>query len=250
MDHQYYANAIFAADGEGAPKPLVSAGVGDYTIEDAYQVQSAYIKAKSENVVVAGYKAAVTGEAAQQSFGLHEPAGGVLFAPGATAPGARLSLSGFNRLVLETEFGFRLNAAVSEALSDPTGLVAEIHLMVELADAGFTGKQTGFDLIAGNVASCGFIEGPVVAVGANIDATPVSLERDGARLFAGHGRDALGGQMRALGWLINKVVSLGYTIRPTDILMTGALGGAAPGAAGHHVARFGDLGSIEFDVAD
>lgn len=249
MDYQKHGEAICEADLTGAPKPLVSAAEGDYGLEDAYGVQSAYISAKSATVAISGYKGAVTAEAAQKAFGLGEPAAGVLFAPGKLGPGMSKQLSDFNRLMLETEFGYRLSGDVSEPIDDATDLIAEVHLMIELADAGFEGKQTGVDLIAGNAASSHYIEGPAIAArGAALDAAAVSLARDGETLFAGAGADALGGQMRALTWLINKTVGLGRTVRADHILMTGALGGAAPGAAGRYLARFGDLGTIEFDL--
>ena len=248
MDHAKYGEAIRAADAEGALKPRVSVDEGDYGVDDAYGIQSAFITAKATGVPVSGFKGAVTAAAAQQAFGLHEPAAGVLFAPGKLLPGVQKPLADFNRLMLETEFGYRLGRAVSEPVDDASDLVAEVHLMIELADAGFDGKQTGVDLIAGNVASSHYIEGPLVDGAAALDDTPVSLSRDGETLFAGHGRDALGGQMQALTWLINKTVSLGRSIGPDDILMTGALGGAAPGEVGRYVAQFGELGSIEFEL--
>ena len=248
MDYGKHGEAIRAADAAGALKPRVSAVEGDYGLDDAYGVQSAYVAAKSADVPVSGFKGAVTAAAAQQAFGLGEPAVGVLFAPGKLAPGVSKPLVDFNKPMLETEFGYRLNRAVSEPVDDATGLVAAVHLMIELADAGFDGKQTGVDLIAGNVASSHYIEGPEIDASAALDDAAVSLSRDGETLFAGEGRDALGGQMQALTWLINKTVALGRTIGTDDILMTGALGGAAPGATGHYVAQFGDLGSIEFDL--
>ena len=249
MDYQEYGDAMCKADLAGAPKPLVSAAEGEYSLHDAYGVQSAFVAAKSASVAVSGYKGAVTAEAAQKAFGLSEAAAGVLFASGKLAAGMSKPLGEFNKLMLETEFGYRLSGDVSEPIEDASELVSEVHLMIELADAGFEGKQTGVDLIAGNAASSHYIEGPVVTASvAELDAAAVSLMREGETLFTGAGADAMGSQMQALTWLINKTVALGRTVSADHILMTGALGGAAPGAAGHYVAQFGELGTIEFDL--
>ena len=54
------------------------------------------------------------------------------------------------------------------------------------------------------------------------------MSRNNERLSEGCATDAMGGQITALCWLINKVLKCGYTLERTS-LITGALGGPQPG---------------------
>jgi 2-keto-4-pentenoate hydratase len=57
-------------------------------------------------------------------------------------------------------------------------------------------------------------------------------------------------QWQALRWLINQTVSLGYTIKAGQLLMTGLIGGIHPARPGAHLADFGAAGCIAFEIVD
>lgn len=228
-----------------------SHAIGTFDLDRAYELQRAYVKDWQNRDSIAGFKAAVTAPPMQKAFGLPGPVTSVLFAKGKRHNNATLNASDYRGLLVETELCFRLNTAIGEpvnSLADLKPLVASIAPAFELADPGFgKAKFTGEDLVATNIACGGWIEGPVFDwQAAELDAIEVILKRDGETLHEAPAGSVMDGQWPALLWLVNQTVGQGYTISPDQLLLTGAIGAAHPGQAGHYTAEFGAAGSIEF----
>ena len=235
--------------------PLPSQSLGAFDLERGYELQRKYVKHWQTRDSIGGFKAAVTAPAMQKAFGLPGPVTSVLFAKGARQNNSTVPGDSYRNLRVETELSYRLNANVSETLTNTNqvrSLVARCSPTFELADLGF-GEQnfTGEDLVATNIACGGWIEGDAFNwQAADLDAIEVKLELDGEVLHEDAAGSVIDGQWQALLWLINQTVAQGYTITPDHVLLTGAIGAAHPGQSGHYKADFGDAGCIAFQLAD
>ena len=121
---------------------------------------------------------------------------------------------------------------------------------IELPDLNFGDLKglKGVDLIAANVSATQFIVGEKKDKALDLDSVNVVLTHDGKAANQGRGADAMGSQWNAALWLVNTMVSKGWTIRPGNVLLTGALGNMIPGKPGQYMADFGELGIIEFEI--
>lgn len=253
MNVERLAGSLYKAYAAGELLSVPSGTELDFDLADAYAVQGAYVRLRLTEESVGGFKAGATAPAPQKAFGLTEPITGVLYQSGHRKPGATLRLSDFRALMLEVELGFRVGRAIRDLPADVDVLREHIDAcmpMVELAEIPYGGaKFTGPDLIAGNSASCAFIEGPEPDWrGADINAVQVRFSRDGELLHEAPASDVMGDQWQALKWLVGRIVEQGYVLEPGHILMTGSIGAAHPGRPGNYLADFGTFGQIGFEV--
>ena len=242
------ANALFTPPSAGcaADAPL--------SMTDALAIQRSFVELHATIDDIEGYKSAANALALQTALGLSEPIVGALFARGERKPGDRIERTTYRTLLIETELGFR----VARPIDTPVASLAELRSamstcvpMIELADPGFGRTRfTGLDLIAANSAAAGFICGkPHRADQLDVNALHIRLSRDGATLHEARSGELMGNQWQALLWLVNKVIDTGYVIKPGQLFMTGALGGAHPATPGEYLAEFGALGEIRFHVS-
>ena len=82
----------------------------------------------------------------------------------------------------------------------------------------------------------------------DLNAVTVTLSLDGQEINRGKGIDALGDQWQAALWLVNTMVAQGWTMEPTNVIITGALGKMVPGKPGKYVADYGSFGKISFEI--
>ena len=246
---QESADRIVAALAAGELRPILSAE-SPLDLDSAYEIQAKVVA--QSGMTIAGFKAALSNEAGQKALGVSEPVFGVLPKAGEGVSGGSFNLGDLHGPVIETEIGYRVGAAISapvtpEAVWDYLDKAIPVF---EIADPAFApdGSRTGADLVAVNSAAAAFVPGDAAASTDDLDAVRVVMSRDDEKLSEGVGTDAMGGQIQAVCWLINKAVAHGYTLEPGQLLMTGALGGPQPGQPGHYVGDYGAFGRIEFDL--
>jgi len=233
--------------------PLVSSVKPDLSIEQAYVVQSLYVKQRLVDEKLAGFKAGLTALAGQQKFKLNQALAGVLFARGDLSAIASVKLSEFKRLMLETEIGFEVGKAITGPITHSVELkqcIKAVLPVIELPDLGFTGKPTGVDIVAANVGAAAFIKGQPITDFANLDLNQltVHLRKEDQVMNVGQGNDALGDQWKAALWLVNKMVASGWVLEPGQFFITGAMGKMIKAEPGNYQADFGELGQISFSI--
>ena len=249
------SNALVDAHKQGKLLPLVSTLDPNLDEAMAYKVQKEYVTKRLQGDTVAGFKAGLTTAAGQKKFGVSGPVAGVLYGSGKLTGSPVIYSQGFAALMVETEIAFQ----AGRAITTPVKSVAELKRAfrsalpsIELPDMNFVTMKgfRGVDLIAANVSAAGFIAGNKTAIRPTFDpnACDVTLTRNGEKVNTGKGRDALGDQWEALRWLVNTSIANGWTVKPGDIFMTGALGNMIPGKPGKYVADFGKLGKIAFEI--
>lgn len=239
------------------PLPLVEVAAGDKTEANAYKVQALLVEALlTENKdSVVGYKAGVTAAAQMQRFGAPGPASAPLFKSGLVEiadPATPVRIKPFKGIMLETEFAFKTAKPIDAPVKDEAELkplFASVHPTIEVPQVFFADmSRVGFfDLTAAAIGSKSFVVGSAQPLDADLDAMKVTLTCNGTVVNEGTGNEALGGQWKALLWLVNNVLNQGGKIEAGQYFLTGALGKMIPAAPGDYKAEY-PFGTVLFTV--
>jgi 2-keto-4-pentenoate hydratase/acetyl esterase/lipase len=255
----YARSYLKARDANAGAIPRFSTALRAGDLGQAFAVQRRIVNdATSHGAVIAGYKAAFTTVAEQKASNMKQPAFGVLFKGGRidAAADPAIALDAKHPILVQTEIGYVIANDIGtklrvprQALTSVEGIIPVVELAANVTS--LTGGSTGgLNAIAVNVGSGQYLVGTMVApkVIENPDAIAVSLQRDGQQLNAATGADSKDGQVRTLMAVINQIIEHGRVIHRGDIVTTGALGGAKPGAQGRYTADFGPLGTLRFKL--
>ena len=254
--HEECAQKIIESHRSGKQVVNPSQTKPDLTVAEAYRVAGVLAdELVRQGGPVAGYKAALTGKAAQEKFGVTEPAYGILTQAMVISPGATIKRTDFQRLFLEVEIGLYLGRDINAPLAnekEARDAVEAFAPAVELPDLRFSDMKTvnGPDIIADNAGAAAVIIGPKVNLEPpeSVDGIETSLSCNGETINTGKAADAMGGQYKALLWLANSVVERGGALKKGTFVITGATGKMLPGKPGRYKAEYGALGTIEFTV--
>ncbi len=233
--------------------PLLSQTDSRLDISQAYEIQKKYVTMRLDGDSIAGYKAGLTTPGAREKFRVSESVAGVLYRSGKKSGSPLILSEAFARPMIETEIAFYVKRAINQRICYVEDLKSHIGAVlpaIELPDLNFADLKAlkGVDLIAANVSATQFIVGNKKNKAMDLDAVNVVLTRNGETVNEGKGSDAMGSQWEAVMWLVDTMVSKGWTIKPGDVLLTGALGNMIPGKPGLYKADFGKLGVIEFEI--
>jgi 2-keto-4-pentenoate hydratase len=248
--------AIVEAHRSGRMVPNPSTTDANLTVAGAYKIQEEVVGLEEKKLGPrVGFKAGLTGEAAQKKFGVTEPAYGVLMKEMMLEPGAVITASNYRRLFIEVEIALFIGKDITRALADEDEAKAAIEAVasaIELPDIRLADmkKLKGSDIIADNVGAAVVIIGPKIGLSdlADIDSIAIGLDKDGQTINQGQATDALGGQFKALMWLSKAITSRGGEIKKGQFVITGALGKMLPAKPGKYIAHYGELGEIAFTV--
>lgn len=230
-----------------------SARYKSLSTERAYQLQKAFVRNRvAHGVTMVGFKAGMTTPETQAIFGINSPITGVLIEPPLQGSNIILSLDQAHDLRVEQEIAFRVSEVISSKVDDVESLkdyFDAIAPAVELPDLNFIASEfNGLDVIANNAMAYKLIIGQWRESSRDLDTVPTTLYCDERLLINQSSSKVLEGQWDALLWMVNHVISQGYTIQPGHILLTGAINGMHKATACHYTADFGALGVIRFIV--
>ena len=210
----------------------------DVDVDAAYRIQANAV-AGSFGGQIAGYKAGLTNRAMQHRFDADQPVLGVLPEAGRLGPDA--VVRAVPGLKIEVEIGFLVGA---------DGAPATMFAAIELPRLDYANAKaiTLPDVIASDVSAYRYIVGPSAVPDPDVRQTEVSLDKDGARVFAAFASDAMDDPGKSYDWTIGKARSLGLPVQRGMIVITGALGRVVDATPGVYVAHYGGLGEIKFTI--
>lgn len=221
-------------------------------INNAYAQQRVFLANIQDKRI--GYKIAFSSEVSQKTFGLTEPAFGILFQSMQVKPNSVLLLKDFTQLRLENEIAFILGGDVPEKVRSIDMLkpfVESVAPAIEAPDFHFpkTQQTHGFNIIACNCIASRFLLGKKsFPENVDIDRVTVTFKRNGEIFDKGSAANVFGSPWKALLWLVNELPKYGFRLKKDDIVLTGAMGKMTPASVGHHKASFDSFGEIEFDI--
>lgn len=191
-------------------------------------------------------------------FAEHVPLVGTLWEPMIRPSGTVLDQEEWVRGFVEGELAFRFNSDVTspQTADQIRGLVSDVAPSAELPDFPFGDMPLNetpiLDVIADNGIARGLVLGnfiPVTEVA--VDSITMTGTRDGAPVLAGSASDVTGGShWDALALAVELLLANGRDIRSGDVIITGTLGDPSPMTPGTYVLDFGELGRVDFTVAD
>lgn len=250
-----WADIIRTEQARGNALPRLSDLVPGFTLDEAYAVQHALVAALRGQRAVGGYKAGFTNPATRARFGLNGPVTGVLFADGAYGDGDAIPLSRFRHAMLEVELGFVLRSPIRrpmKSVDDLATYVREVVPVVELPDLDYDQPErlSGVDIVATNLSAAAYVSGRPLRLAslAAANRLTVSLQRGGEVVDEGQARNAMGDQLGALLWMVNRLQADGWPLEAGHLLITGTLGRMLPAAPGHYRVSYGKAGSLAFDL--
>lgn len=231
------AQALLDARTSGTPRGSVASEYALTDLTAAYAVQHALIARQLGAARPAGYKLGLTDPRARAALGVPEPLRGVLLAANEYSDGATLRHADFIAPRLEIEVAMRLACDIEQPLADRAALVAALEGVMpalEVCDSAFDGwPKSLVDAIADNLSSGVHVLGQPVAVDSlSLDDLAVALKLNGEPVGSGNTASCMGNPLDAALWLINQMVAAGQSLRAGDVIMTGALAGMQPVAAG------------------
>ncbi len=233
---------------------------GPFSIERAYQIQDLVAEELSKRLgAVSGYKVAYASKAAQEQFGVDEPASGPLFRLQRVPSGTKLPISAFMEITLETEIAFTIGKRIDQQIRDVKELkkdVKWVHAAFDVGDYRFVSgptRPTPQDAIAAGVGAHFHVLGPAVAPAeVDVDAITLKLMRNGQTVAESPATNVMGSPWNSLMWLANKLVKTGKTLEPGDVVISGT---AAPAfrtrgnkIRGRYRGECGDLGTVTLTI--
>jgi 2-keto-4-pentenoate hydratase len=235
-------------------EPLLSHMRPDLTLGDAYTLQRAYILRLPGEEQVGGFKAGLMTALLQKQFHAKNPVTGVLLKSGRHKNGDNVSWTGYRRMMIETEIAFIVSESIQRPLKSVASLRKHIGAVApafDLPNLSFSQpeKATLIDIVADNLGAKSYVIGeeqPLDKI--KLDDIKVTLHRDGQVYDTGDVRNLPNGALQAALWLVNSVITRGYTVPKGQVLLTGALGKMLPAEPGSYDADFGELGKLAIVV--
>jgi 2-keto-4-pentenoate hydratase len=254
------ADVIFAAISNGQPIPVINAPEAFRTADNAYAVQKILfdkILAARKGEAIAGIKGALTAPAQMKRFESDIPALAPLLKSGLTETNddSLVEFKSFKGMMLEVELTFKTAVPITEPVKDEAALktlFASVHPSIEIPQLYFAdmSKVKFFEIVEAGVGSKKFFVGPAFKPGdVDVDNVNVKLLCDGSAVNEGKSADALGGQWKALLWIVNNTLAHGYTLDAGQYIMTGALGSMIPAKPGVYKADYG-FAALNFKVSE
>ncbi len=224
---------------------------------EAYSFQEDYVHALlSEGEKLSGYKLGFT-PIGPRPFGAPSPIYGRLFESLQFKNSDTVSISetfATGAQGVELAIRFSQNALFQTSdfpLPDTTilSLIEAVAPALENPDLAFAGEFNYLDIIAQNTGSRFYVLGDFVTLdqlSGSIDDIQVTVTKDGETVLEGSTSDALGSQLKAIEFLLQRLAERRISVKKGQILTTGSIGGDLGLEPGTFIANFGELGQVSF----
>ncbi|GLI93687.1 2-keto-4-pentenoate hydratase [Methylocystis echinoides] len=211
-----------------------------------------------------GWKIAATSEVGQAHIQVSGPLAGRLLSGQVLENGAEVPFAGNRMRVAEPEFAFRMGRdlpprATDYSTEEVLAAVAGLHPSLEMPDSRFAvfTRAGEAQLIADNACTRHFVFGPAAPdlwreIDLRAHALQGQVETASGRRWTrdGRGEAVLGDPRVALAWLVNRLSSLGVTLKAGQAVTTGTCMPPLEIEAGDAVrADFGPLGQVALRVS-
>ncbi|NNU94231.1 4-oxalocrotonate decarboxylase [Geobacillus sp. NFOSA3] len=225
---------LFLAEKHGKAIPKLVDRYPELDVHLAYEVQNRLIerKCRDEGTKIVGWKLGLTSKAKQEMMGVHEPTYGVLLENMQLKSDGSISLKTLIHPKIEPEIAF----IFKEELKGPGVTVAEvlqktayIAPALEIIDSRYQNFSfTLADVIADNSSSSRFILGERFTKydGEDLSLIGMVFKKNGAIVSTSAGASVMGHPVRAIAWMVNKLSRYDQSVKPGEVVLSGALTGA------------------------
>ncbi|PSJ60926.1 2-oxo-hept-4-ene-1,7-dioate hydratase [Pseudaminobacter soli (ex Li et al. 2025)] len=237
---------------------LLSLKHPEMTMDDAYAVQSAWVKQKiADGRKVIGWKIGLTSKAMQYALNIDIPDSGVLFDDMMFEDGATIPKERFIQPRIEAEIAFVMKAPLSgpnvtvfdvlNATDYVTPALEILDTRILRVDPETKKARTIVDTISDNAANAGIVIGGRAMRPQEVDMRWMGaiVSRNAEVEETGLGAGVLNHPARGIAWLANRLAAYGESIEAGQIVLAGSF--IRPVEARHGdtiVADFGPYGTI------
>lgn len=236
----------------------------DMTMDDAYSVQSAWVKRKREEDGdhVTGYKIGLTSRAMQMAMNIDTPDFGVLLNSMDFPNRGTINASDFCDPRIEVELAFVMKErlfgdelSVEEVLDATDYVVPALELIAARSfrtdpETGYT--RTVLDTISDNAANAGYVLGDE-----RFDARSIDLRWSGAILYVngeveetGLAAGVLDHPAKGISWVCKRFAPHGIALEPGQVVLSGSFTRPVVAKNGDRfVADYGSLGTVEINFS-
>ena len=210
----------------------VSEGLTSATEAYAIQHRWSELRAARGDAVI-GRKIGLTSKPMQEQMKVSEPDYGSIWASRYfPAPGGRAEIPAetFIQPLAEAELAFLFGRALGGTDVTPIEVLAAtdaIAVSVEIIDSRINDWRIKLvDTVADNASYGGMTVGPWQPAlrYADLSTFGMVVHHGGSRAVEAVGAAALGHPARSVAWLVNKLGTLGVSLQPGDIVLSGSLG--------------------------
>ena len=257
MDITKAAEALLEAYRSGVPIAPLTETFGDFTVEQAYQVQLYQVAHwQRDGRTIKGHKVGLTSGPMRRQMGVDESDFGHLTDAMFHLDAAPIDLGRYLQPRIEPETAFVLGRGLAGPGVTAAAAAAAVDFVLpalEIIDSRISDwKITLPDTIADNASSGGVVLGskPTKLAGLDLALTGCLLAKDGRIIDTGAGGAVLGNPLNALVWLANTIAAHGVALEPGDIVLPGSITASVPVSSGQTVtASFAALGSVTASFA-
>lgn len=252
------AKALDEAEKSRIQTGLLSLKHPEMTMDDAYAVQSAWVKQKiARGRRVIGWKIGLTSKAMQYALNIDIPDSGVLFDDMMFEDGATIPADRFIQPRIEAEIAFVMkaplagpNVSVFDVLNATDYITPALEILdtrILRADPETKKARTIVDTISDNAANAGIVIGGRAMRPQDVDMRWMGaiVSRNAEVEETGLGAGVLNHPARGVAWLARRLASYGDRIDAGQIVLAGSF--IRPVEARHGdtiVADFGPQGTV------
>ncbi|MGN1290160.1 MAG: 2-keto-4-pentenoate hydratase [Bradyrhizobium sp.] len=241
-------------EAESARQPIdpIAGEIGGGNLETAYAVQSEVTRRSIANGRrLVGRKIGLTSKAVQQQLGVDQPDYGALFADMEVSTGEAIDVTRLIQPRVEAEIALVLDRDLSGediTLGELMRSTAYAVAALEIVDSRIRDwKISILDTVADNGSSARYVLGaaPRRLTDVDLEASGMTMTRNGMIVSVGCGSACLGHPLRAGLWLARAMARAGQPLRGGDVVLTGALGPVSPVSVGEvYEARVSGFGPV------
>jgi len=249
---QKAARDLYSAEKERRPLRPYTEQFDGLGSADAYRIQLSLIEMKkADGRKVVGKKIGLTSKAMQKMLNVDQPDYGHILDDMIVQDGDTFTTKDLIQPKIEPEIAFILERDLKGPGVTPIQVLAATAFVLpalEIIDSRIEGWKIKLcDTIADNASSARVVLGGNLRRVDQVDLRLVGMvmEKNGDVIQTGAGAAALGHPANAVAWLANAVGEFGVTLNAGEVIMPGALCGAADVAQGDTIrASFGGLGTV------
>ncbi len=240
-----YAEQLEKAESSAAQCEVISSQIPNMTIDDAYEIQNAWVNMKIENGgKPVGHKIGLTSTVMQKAFGINEPDFGVLFDYMIHRSGAELKATQLIEPRIEAELAFKFKSdlpAKADSVQEVLACVESVYPALELIDFRVKASTNGTartvkDTISDNAANCAVIMGESqIPLDANFTWIAAALRKNGIFEASGVAGAVLDHPVNSILWLNKKYQAYGRTIKAGETVLAGSFISPIPVKSGDEI---------------
>jgi 2-keto-4-pentenoate hydratase len=233
------------------PLPALSSYGAELPLADAYAVQRLVVKELATQSPLVGYKAELTTPMSRVKMRAATPVFTAVFKRDLLVRGSDVGPAKPGEHSIAAAIGYVVKRRIEAPIANPAvlpGLIARAVPVVMVLDLKFENRSAvrAEDLVAANGAHTHLIVGkdfPDTAPAA-ADAVLVEVLHEGNVIDRARGTNIMGGQAKALLWLVNEIVAQGQVVVPGQVLVTGPLSEPMPISPGNYTVKYWDHDEI------